>query len=53
VDISSNVILIVAVVVFVVIVALSIVTRYRVAGPDQAFIVTGRKGKPVKERRDR
>ncbi|HWB71676.1 MAG TPA: SPFH domain-containing protein [Egibacteraceae bacterium] len=36
------------VVVLFVLVALVIVNRLRVAGPNQAFIITGRKGKPVR-----
>ena len=47
-DLPTNLILIAAIVVLLVVIALGVITRYRVAGPDQAFIVTGRKGKPVK-----
>ncbi|MFG2196615.1 flotillin family protein [Streptomyces sp. NPDC048639] len=35
----------VGIVVLVVLLALAVVTRYKVAGPSQAFIVTGRRGK--------
>ncbi|CAI9408289.1 MULTISPECIES: flotillin family protein [Aestuariimicrobium] len=47
-DISPLAIGIAAAVVVAVIAALLIVSRYRVAGPNEAFIVTGRKGKEVR-----
>jgi flotillin len=47
-ELSSTLIAIVGLVVVVILLALLVTTRYKVAGPDQAFIVTGRKGKPVK-----
>ncbi|MGJ6978948.1 flotillin family protein [Aestuariimicrobium soli] len=47
-DISPLAIGIAAAVVVVIIAALLIVSRYRVAGPNEAFIVTGRKGKEVR-----
>ncbi|MCW8219319.1 MULTISPECIES: flotillin family protein [Streptomyces] len=42
---SPVVIAIVGVVVLVVLLALAVITRYKVAGPSQAFIITGRRGK--------
>ncbi|WP_326698468.1 SPFH domain-containing protein [Streptomyces sp. NBC_01754] len=42
---SSVVIAIIGVVVLVVLLALAVITRYKVAGPSQAFIITGRRGK--------
>ncbi|WP_199539084.1 flotillin family protein [Desertihabitans brevis] len=45
---GSPIIAILALVVLVVLVALLITSRYKVAGPNEAFIVTGRKGKEVK-----
>jgi len=45
---SPTLIAVVGLIVLVVLVALLVASRYKVAGPDQAFIVTGRKGKAVK-----
>ncbi|MGW3684154.1 flotillin family protein [Streptomyces prasinus] len=42
---SSVLIAVVGVVVLLVLLALVVVTRYKVAGPSEAFIVTGRRGK--------
>ncbi|WP_329038921.1 SPFH domain-containing protein [Streptomyces sp. NBC_00178] len=42
---SPVLIAIVGVVVLVVLLALAVITRYKVAGPSQAFIITGRRGK--------
>ncbi|MFE2595622.1 SPFH domain-containing protein [Streptomyces sp. NPDC057617] len=42
---SPVVIAVLGVVVLVVLLALAVITRYKVAGPSQAFIVTGRRGK--------
>ncbi|MEU9184757.1 SPFH domain-containing protein [Streptomyces sp. NPDC048484] len=42
---SPVLIAVVGVVVLLVLLALAVVTRYKVAGPSQAFIVTGRRGK--------
>ncbi|CAM5499872.1 SPFH domain-containing protein [Streptomyces atroolivaceus] len=42
---SPVVIAIVGIVVLVVLLALAVITRYKVAGPSQAFIITGRRGK--------
>lgn len=42
---SPVVIAIIGVVVLVVLLALAVITRYKVAGPSQAFIITGRRGK--------
>lgn len=42
---SPVVIAIAGVVVLVVLLALAVITRYKVAGPSQAFIITGRRGK--------
>ncbi|WNI23818.1 SPFH domain-containing protein [Streptomyces sp. ITFR-16] len=42
---SPVVIAIVGVVVLLVLLALAVITRYKVAGPSQAFIITGRRGK--------
>ncbi|HBF79379.1 MULTISPECIES: flotillin family protein [Streptomyces] len=42
---SPVVIAVVGVVVLVVLLALAVITRYKVAGPSQAFIITGRRGK--------
>ena len=47
-DISPLVIGLVAAVIVVILAALLVVSRYRVAGPNEAFIVTGRKGKEVR-----
>ena len=46
--ISPLLVALLAVVGFLVLVALLIVQRVKVAGPNDAFIITGRKGKPVK-----
>ncbi|WP_406129592.1 flotillin family protein [Streptomyces sp. NBC_00989] len=42
---SSVVIAVIGVVVLLVLLALVVITRYKVAGPSEAFIVTGRRGK--------
>ncbi|MFD6279702.1 flotillin family protein [Streptomyces sp. NPDC060209] len=42
---SPVVIAIVGIVVLLVLLALAVITRYKVAGPSQAFIITGRRGK--------
>lgn len=42
---SPVVIAIIGVVVLLVLLALAVITRYKVAGPSQAFIITGRRGK--------
>ncbi|MFE2940496.1 flotillin family protein [Streptomyces sp. NPDC059255] len=42
---SPVVIAVLGIVVLVVLLALAVITRYKVAGPSQAFIVTGRRGK--------
>ncbi|MER5552032.1 SPFH domain-containing protein [Streptomyces sp. NPDC002793] len=42
---SPVLIAIIGVVVLVVLLALAVITRYKVAGPSQAFIITGRRGK--------
>ncbi|MFF4245916.1 flotillin family protein [Streptomyces sp. NPDC001822] len=42
---SPVVIAIIGIVVLVVLLALAVITRYKVAGPSQAFIITGRRGK--------
>ncbi|MEU8708256.1 SPFH domain-containing protein [Streptomyces sp. NPDC048565] len=42
---SPVAIAIVGIVVLVVLLALAVITRYKVAGPSQAFIITGRRGK--------
>ncbi|MFH9615194.1 flotillin family protein [Streptomyces pratensis] len=42
---SPVLIAIVGIVVLVVLLALAVITRYKVAGPSQAFIITGRRGK--------
>ncbi|MDQ0795359.1 flotillin family protein [Streptomyces sp. B1I3] len=42
---SPVVLAVVGVVVLVVLLALAVITRYKVAGPSQAFIITGRRGK--------
>ncbi|MGW6837288.1 hypothetical protein ACWGCI_28355, partial [Streptomyces sp. NPDC054949] len=42
---SSVVTAVVGVVVLLVLLALVVVTRYKVAGPSEAFIITGRRGK--------
>ncbi|MFF2732347.1 flotillin family protein [Streptomyces sp. NPDC058008] len=42
---SPVVIAVVGVVVLLVLLALAVITRYKVAGPSQAFIITGRRGK--------
>ncbi|KQX77753.1 SPFH domain-containing protein [Streptomyces clavifer] len=42
---SPVVIAVIGVVVLVVLLALAVITRYKVAGPSQAFIITGRRGK--------
>jgi len=47
VDLSTPVIAIGGLVVLVVLLLLLVTSRYKVAGPNQAFIVTGRKGKAV------
>lgn len=47
-EISPLVIGLGAAVIVVIIAALLIISRYRVAGPNEAFIVTGRKGKEVR-----
>lgn len=46
--IPSAVISIIGLVAVVVLLALLVASRYKVAGPNEAYIVTGRKGKPVK-----
>ena len=46
--ISPLLVAVLAVVGFLVLVVLLIVQRVKVAGPNDAFIITGRKGKPVK-----
>lgn len=47
-QISSTLIIVVALVVLVVLIAWFVISRYKVAGPNEAFIVTGRKGKEVR-----
>ncbi|TDE99079.1 flotillin family protein [Occultella glacieicola] len=47
-DLASPIVLVIAIVVVIVLIGGLISSRYKVAGPDQAFIVTGRKGKAVK-----
>lgn len=47
-DLVSPVVAIVGLVVLLLVIALLITTRYKVAKPDEAFIVTGRKGQEVK-----
>ncbi|MFB7630190.1 flotillin family protein [Streptomyces sp. NPDC056149] len=42
---SSVVIAVIGAVVLVVLLALAVITRYKVAGPNEAFIITGRRGK--------
>ncbi|MFG2488098.1 flotillin family protein, partial [Streptomyces virginiae] len=42
---SSVVVPVVGVVVLLVLLALVVVTRYKVAGPSEAFLITGRRGK--------
>ncbi|MEU1486872.1 SPFH domain-containing protein [Streptomyces sp. NPDC005752] len=42
---SPVVIAVIGIVVLLVLLALAVVTRYKVAGPSQAFIITGRRGK--------
>uniref|UniRef100_A0AAU3GYL9 SPFH domain-containing protein n=1 Tax=Streptomyces sp. NBC_01401 TaxID=2903854 RepID=A0AAU3GYL9_9ACTN len=42
---SPVVIAIIGIVVLIVLLALAVITRYKVAGPSQAFIITGRRGK--------
>ncbi|MFE6684907.1 flotillin family protein [Streptomyces sp. NPDC057743] len=42
---SSVVIAVIGAVVLVVLLALVVITRYKVAGPNEAFIITGRRGK--------
>ncbi|MFC7623860.1 flotillin family protein [Microlunatus sp. GCM10028923] len=44
----SAVISIIGLVAVVVLLAILVASRYKVAGPNEAYIVTGRKGKPVK-----
>lgn len=46
--IPSTVISIIGLVAVVVLLAILVASRYKVAGPNEAYIVTGRKGKPVK-----
>ncbi|WP_204163699.1 flotillin family protein [Nocardioides solisilvae] len=46
-DLSTPVVAIGGLVVLVVLLVLLVTSRYKVAGPNQAFIVTGRKGKAV------
>ena len=46
--ISPLVIAIIGLVVLVVLIGLLVASRYKVAGPNEAFIVTGRKGKEVR-----
>ena len=46
--IGSTLISIVGLVVLVLLIGIIIASRYKVAGPNDAYIVTGRKGKPVK-----
>ena len=45
---SPTLVAVVGLIVVVVLLAALITTRYKVAGPNEAFIVTGRKGSPVK-----
>lgn len=45
---SPTLIAVVGIVALVVLLGLLVVTRYRVAGPNEAYIVTGRKGKEVR-----
>jgi flotillin len=45
---SSTLVAVVGIVALVVLLAALITTRYKVAGPNEAFLVTGRKGKEVK-----
>ncbi|MEU0130681.1 SPFH domain-containing protein [Streptomyces sp. NPDC006289] len=42
---SPVVIAVIGIVVLLVLLALAVITRYKVAGPSQAFIITGRRGK--------
>ncbi|MEW5633284.1 flotillin family protein, partial [Streptomyces hydrogenans] len=41
---------VVGIVVLVVLLALAVVTRYKVAGPSEAFIITGRRGQKATDR---
>lgn len=45
---SPTLISVVGLIVLVVLLGALITTRYKVAGPNEAFVVTGRKGKPVR-----
>ena len=45
---SPTLIAVVGLIVLVLLIAMLVASRYKVAGPDQAFIVTGRKGRAVK-----
>ena len=47
-DFSTTLIAVVGLIVLVVLLAALVTTRYKVAGPNEAFIVTGRKGKAVR-----
>ncbi|MGG5260632.1 flotillin family protein [Phycicoccus avicenniae] len=47
-DVSAGLVAVLGLVILVVLTGLVIASRYRVAGPNEAFIVTGRKGKEVK-----
>ena len=47
-DVSVGLVSVLGLVALVVLTGLIIASRYRVAGPNEAFIVTGRKGKEVK-----
>ena len=40
---------VVGLIVLVILLAILIVTRYRVAGPNEAYIVTGKKGKEIRD----
>ncbi len=46
-DLTPSVVAIAAAVLVVLILVVALVRRYKIAGPSEAFIVTGRKGKPV------
>ncbi len=48
-DVNPLLIAVVGTVVLVVLVLLLVVSRYKVAGPNEAFIITGRRGKTVRD----
>ncbi|HLT61114.1 MAG TPA: SPFH domain-containing protein [Microlunatus sp.] len=45
---SSTVLSVVGLIVIAILLVMIVASRYKVAGPNEAYIVTGRKGKPVK-----